>query len=279
MEDGMMTGIKASGFAAMLTVGLAGICAGAEPNEAGVAAAMKQPAAASLTVAAAHSLKPIFQEILPIFEIEHGVTVRVLYGPSQTLRRQIEKGAPIDVFLPEGVEEVQKLQKKGLTLNGGAQTYAQTSLVLVMSNTSQAASISFRDALPDHAIRVALVDPEMSAMGEVTARALTKIDPASRSRSRLLHAQHSDDVMNLVSTGGAEVGLVYRVDAINSGQVRIIDEAPAGASLPVQFGHAVVWTCRDSSRHVAEQFFDFIMSPRVQKLLLKYGFDSIPAKG
>ncbi|SLM46544.1 Molybdenum ABC transporter, periplasmic binding protein [Nitrospira japonica] len=275
----MMAGMRASGLAAVLTVGLAGICTAGGPNASGMATAVDQPAVASLTVAAAHSLKPLFQEILPIFEIEHGVTVQVLYGPSQTLRQQIEKGAPIDVFLPEGVEEVRKLQKKGLTLNGGAQTYAQTSLVLVMSTTSQAASVSFRDALPDHAIRVALVDPKTSAMGEVTARALTKVDPASRSRSRILHAQHSDDVMNLVSTGGADVGLVYRVDAINSGQVRIIDEAPAGSDLPVQFGHAVVWTCRDSSRDVAEQFFDFIMSPRVQKLLLKYGFDSIPSKG
>jgi len=279
MEDSMMTGMRASGMAAVLTIGVAGICAAGAPNEGGMAAQADQPAVASLTVAAAHSLKPIFQEIVPIFEVEHGVTVQVLYGPSQTLREQIEKGAPIDVFLPEGVEEVRKLQKKGLTLNGGAQAYAQTSLVLVMSTTSQAASISFRDALPDHAIRVALVDPKTSAMGEVTARALTKLDPASRNRSRILRAQHSDAVMNLVSTGGAEVGLVYRVDAINSGQVRIIDEAPAGAYLPIQFGHAVVWTCRDSSREVAEQFFFFFMSPRVQKLLLKYGFDSIPANG
>lgn len=275
----MMMDLKVSGLAAVLTVGLAGVCAAGGPAESGVATAEKPPAVASLTVAAAYSLKPLFQEILPIFEIEHGVTIRVLYGPSQTLRQQIEKGAPIDVFLPEGVEEVQKLQKKGLTLNGGARIYAQTSLVLVMSTTSQAASISFRDALPDQAIRVALVDPKTSTMGEVTARALTKLDPASRNRSRLLHAPHSDGVVNLVSTGGAEVGLVYRVDAINSGQVRIIDEAPAGASLPVQFGHAVVWTCRDSSRDVAEQFFDFIMSPRVQKLLLKYGFDPIPSNG
>lgn len=271
--------MRVSGLATVLTIGLAGICTAGAPDEADTATAVKQPAAASLTVAAAHSLKPLFQEILPIFETEHGVTVQVLYGPSHTLRRQIEKGAPIDVFLPEEVEEVRKLQKKGLTLNGGAKIYAQTSLVLVMSTTSQAASVSFRDALPNQAIRVALVDPKTSAMGEVTVKALTKLDPASRNRSRLLHAQHSDDVMNLVSTGGADVGLVYRADAINSGQVRIIDEAPAGMDLPVQLGHAVVWTCRDSSRQVAEQFFGFIMSPRVQKLLLKYGFDSIPANG
>jgi len=238
--------------------------------------------AETLTVGAAHSLKAPFQEILPLFEQEYGVTVKVLYGPSQTLRRQIEKGAPIDVFLSDGVEEVEKLQKKGLTLNGGARIYAQTSLVLVMSTASPAAAISLHDVLPDRAIRVALVDPKTSALGVTTAKALTKLDPAYTkitNRSRLLHAQHSDDVVNLVSAGEAEVGIVYRVDAINSGQVRIIDESPSGGSTSIQFGQAVVWTCRDESLGAAEKFFDFIMSPRVQKLLIKYGFDSVSSNG
>jgi molybdate transport system substrate-binding protein len=73
--------------------------------------------------------------------------------------------------------------------------------------------------------------------------------------------------------------IIYRVDAINSGQVRIIDEAPAGRQTPVQFGKAVVWTCRNSSLNAAEEFFAFITSPRVQKLLLTYGFDSVASNG
>jgi molybdate transport system substrate-binding protein len=244
---------------------------------AGIVGTVERVQAENLTVGAAHSLKAPFQEILPMFESEYGATVRVVYGPSQTLRRQIEKGAPIDVFLPDAVEEVEKLEKKGLTLNGGPRIYAQTSLVLVMSTASLAISSSFRDVLPNRATRIALGDPKTSALGEITARTLAKLDPTYKNRSHLLHAQHSDDIVNLVYTGEADVGVVYRVDAINSGQVRIIDEAPAGKHTPVQFGQAVVWTCRNESRNVAEEFFDFIMSPRIQKLLLKYGFDSVPS--
>jgi len=235
--------------------------------------------AETLSVAAGHSLKAPFQEILPIFEQEYGVTVHAVYGPSQTLRQQIEKGAPIDVFLPESVEEVQRLHRKGLTLNGGPRIYTQTSLVLVMSTASQATAVSFHDALPNRAIRIAVADPKTSALGEITARALTTLDPAYKNRSSLLHGEHSDDVVNLVGTGRADVGIVYRADAINSAQVRIIDEIPAGRHIPVQFGEAVVWTCRNASRDAAEDFFNFIMSARVQKLLLKYGFDSVPSNG
>src|SRR5215831_5505857 len=232
-----------------------------------------------LTGAAAHSLKAPFQEIVPIFENEYGATIRVVYGPSQTLRRQIEQGASIDVFLPEAAEEVEKLEIKGLTLNGGSRVYAQSSLVLVMARDSRATSVDFRAALPDRAIRIALVDPKTSALGEITARALKHLDPMYRNRSQLLLAKHSDDVLTLVHTGEADVGIVNRVDAINSSLVHIIDEAPAGRQTVVRFGRAVVWTCRNESRGIAEDFFDFIMSPRIQKLLLKYGFDSAPANG
>ena len=263
-----MAGIRKFSMAMAIVGGLAGVVATGERVQA-----------EALTIGAAHSLKPALNEILPMFEREYGATVHVVYGPSQTLRRQIEKGAPIDVFLPEGIEEVEKLQKKGLTLNGGLGIYAQTSLVLVMSTASSAPSISFRDVLPDRATRIALGDPKTSALGEITARAFTKLGPAYKNRSHLLHAQHSEDIVNLVHTGEADVGVVYRVDAINSRHVRIIDEAPAGTHAPVQFGEAVVWTCREASLGVAEEFFDFIMSPRIQKLLLKYGFDSVPSNG
>jgi molybdate transport system substrate-binding protein len=231
--------------------------------------------AETLRVGAPPSLRPAFNEILPMFEREYGTSVNVVYSPSKTLSRQIEQGAPIDVFLAAGVDEVERLGKKGLTLNGGPRIYAQTSLVLVVSTDSPATLVSFHDALPNRTTRIALGDPQTSSLGDITARVLTKLNPTYKSSSHILHAPHSDDIMNLIHTGKADVGLVYRVDAINSGQVRISDEAPIGTYVPIQFGQAVVWTCRDESLSAAEEFFDFIMSPRIQKLLLKYGFDSV----
>jgi molybdate transport system substrate-binding protein len=229
----------------------------------------------ALTVGAPPSLRPALSEILPMFEREHGTPVNVVYTPSKTLSRQIEQGAPIDVFLAAGVDEVETLHKKGLTLTGAPRIYAQTSLVLVMSADSLATLVSFHDALPNRSTRIALGDPTTSSLGVVTARALSKLNPVQKSRSHILHAPHSEDVMNLIHTGKADVGLVYRVDAINGGQVRISDETPAGMYVPIQFAQAVVSTCRESNRGVATKFSDFLMSPRIQKLLIKFGFDPI----
>lgn len=232
-----------------------------------------------LTVGAPPSLRPVLSEILPMFENEYGASVNVAYTASKTLSRQIEQGAPIDVFLAAGVDEVEHLHKKGLTLYGGPRIYAQTSLVLVMSTDPQATLVSFHDALPNRTTRIALGDPQTSSLGDITARALTKLNPTYRNRSQILYAPHSENIIHLIHAGKADVGLVYRVDAINGGQVRISDETPAGKYVPVQFGQAVVWTCRETARGIAKEFSDFLMSPRIQKLLIKYGFDPVPSKG
>jgi molybdate transport system substrate-binding protein len=236
--------------------------------------------AEDLTIAAAHSLRTPFQEILPMFEKEYGATVNVVYGPEQTLRREMERGAlGVDVFLPGAAEEVVNLQAKGLTLNGGPRIYAQTSLVLVMSAASRETAISFHDGLSNRPIRIAIADPKTSTLGKMSSQVLTRLKREYRNRLKLIYAEHSDEILNLVHTGVVDVGIVYRVDAISGGQVRIIDETPAGAHIPVQFGQAVVWTCRATSLGVAEGFFEFLLSPRIQKLLPHYGFDAVPSNG
>lgn len=265
-KRGTMMGLRGLSVAVAIVSGLASAVA-----TAGYAQA--EP----LTIGSPPSLRATLDEIIPMFEKEYGTSVRVEYTPSKTLRQQIEKGAPIDVFLAAGIEEVEQLHKKGLTLNGRPRVFAQTSLVLVMSAASTATLVSFRDALPNGATRIALGDPQTSSLGEVTARILTKLNPAPRSRSRLLLAPHSEDIMNLIHTGKADVGLVYRVDAINGGQVRISDETPIGTYVSVQFGQAVVATCREASLPAAKQFSDFLMTPRIQKLLINYGFDPVPS--
>lgn len=232
--------------------------------------------AETLTIGAAPSLKAAFQDFLPMFEKEYGVTVRVVYGPSQKLRQQIEKGGAIDVFFPEAAEELDKLHRKGMMRNGGSQVYAQSSPVLVMSSTTKATMTAFHPGMSNRPIRIAIADPKTSALGKITEKVMTKLRNVYRNRLNFLQVQGPDEILNLVQTGRADMGIVYRVDAItNGGQVVIIDETPAGAHMPVQFGHGVVRTSRDGSHRVAEEFIDFIRSPRIQKLLLHYGFDSM----
>lgn len=227
-----------------------------------------------LKVGAPPSLRAAFLEIVPLFEQEYGTAVTIMYTPSTTLLNQIENRAPIDVFASAGVDEVEYLHDKGLTLNGRPRILARTSLVLVMAADSPATLVSLDDALADPSTRIALGNPEASYLGQVTARALSKGHPAYKHRTRTLYATHTEDILRLIRSGKADVGVVYRANVINNGEVRISDETPFGTEVEVQFAQAVVATCRDSLRSVAEQFSDFLMTPRVLKLLEKYGFDA-----
>lgn len=253
----------------ILTVAVAGLAA--------IVGTWEPAQAEPLIVGAPPSLRPAFSDILPMFEREYDVAVDVVYTSSKTLLHQIEKGTPIDVFLSAGVEEVEFLYKKGLTLNGRPRIYAQTSLVLVMSSNSPHMFFSFQEALSNPSTRIALGDPQTSSLGDVTARVLTKFFPTYKSRPHILYGAHSEDIMDLIHMGKADVGLVFRVDSISHGHIRISDENPIGTYVPIQFGQVVVSTVRASLRSAAEQFSDFLMTPRIQKLLSHHGFDSIPS--
>jgi len=132
-----------------------------------------------------------------------------------------------------------------------------------MSADSKETSLSLPEALSSHTTRIALGNPETSYLGEITTRELSKHYPMYKRHSHLLYASHSEDILHIIQTGKADVGLVYRANLINTGYVRISDETPIGSEVPIQFGEAVVSNCRASVRAFAKQFSSFLMTPRI----------------
>ena len=226
----------------------------------------------TLTIAAANSLKDALREILPIFEKEQGnVSVKVVWGPSQTLRDQIAQGAPIDVFLPSSLEEIDQLEKKGLTLPGTKQVYAETALVLVTQAAIPAQVSSLRDLPGSDIRRIAVGDPKTSSVGKFAAQVLKNSRLDNDLKSRYVYAEHSGAVLNLVAAGEAEVGLVYRTDAVRNKKVHILAEAPPDTHAPIVYGLATVWASKDPS--LARNFGAFMLSPKIQDILKSYGFE------
>ena len=226
----------------------------------------------TLTIAAANSLREALRTLLPAFESQHPeVTVRVIYGPSQSLRKQIEEGAPVDVFLPSLAEEIDQLEKKGLIIQGTKRIYGGTSLVLITSPMLPAPVRSIEDLRSIPVRRIAVGDPKTSSVGKVAAQFLkfSNLDPTLK--SQYVYGEHSRAVLDLVAKGEAEIGVVYRTDAITDRHVRILDTAPAESHSPIHYGVAIVWTARNISE--AGDFIEFLLSSRTQDELKKYGFD------
>lgn len=231
-----------------------------------------------LTIAAANSLRDAFRKVLPLFETQHPEhIVRVIYGPSQTLRKQILEGAPVDVFLPSLLEEIDQLETRGLVLQGTKRIYAGTSLVLVTSASIPAPIRTFQDLQTVPIRRIAIGDPKTSSVGKVTIQFLkySKLEP--QLKSEYVFGEHSRAILDLVANGEAEVGVVYQADAVTSKKVRILDTAPVGSHAPVQYGVALPWTAKNISG--ADSFAEFLRTPQIQTLLQEYGFDRITLDG
>ena len=226
----------------------------------------------TLTIAAANSLKDALRKLLPAFESQHPeVAVRVIYGPSQTLRKQIEEGAPVDVFLPSLSEEIDQLASKGLIIDGTKRIYAGTSLVLITGPVLPAPARSIEDLHSIPVRRIAVGDPKTSSVGKVAAQFLkfSKLDP--KLKAQYVYGEHSRAVLDLVAKGEAEIGVVYRTDAVTDSHVRILDTAPAESHSPIHYGVAIVWTARNIT--AAGDFIEFLLSSGTQDELKKYGFD------
>src|SRR5690349_19777084 len=139
----------------------------------------------TFTIAAANSLKDSLRVILPLFEKQQGnVDVRVVWGPSQILRDQIQQGAPVDVFLPSSIEEIDALETKGLTLPGTKHVYAQTALVLITQSALPTKVSSLNDLSAPEVRRIALGNPKTSSVGKFAAEALKKTRLEDRVKSR-----------------------------------------------------------------------------------------------
>lgn len=237
-----------------------------------VPSAQAQPE--TITIAAANSLKDALRKILPLFETEHrNINVRVIYGPSQTLRSQIEQGAPVDIFLPSLFEEIDQLEAKGLIIQGTKRAFAATSLVLITGTTLPAPIRSIHDLQTIPIRRLAVGDPKTSSVGKVAAQFLTYSNLAPKLKSQYILGEHSRAVLDLVAKGEAEIGVVYRTDAISHSGVRILDTAPIGSHTPVRYGVAAAWTAQNIS--AAGDFIEFLLSPSIQTLLQEFGFDRV----
>ena len=237
-----------------------------------VPSAQAQPE--TLTIAAANSLKDALRKVLPRFEAEHpAINVRVIYGPSQSLRKQIEEGAPVDIFLPSLFDEIDQLETKGLIIQGTKRAFAGTSLVLITGAALPAPVRPLHDPETVPVRRIAIGDPKTSSVGKVAAQFLkySKLEP--KLKSQYVFGEHSRAVLDLVAKGEAEVGVVYRTDAASNDKVRILDTAPVESHTPVRYGVAAVWTAKNVSG--AGDFIEFLLAPQTQALFQEYGFDRV----
>lgn len=228
-------------------------------------------AGAEITVSAALSLKPSFEEIGRLYERRYpGSAAAFNFGPSGALQKQIESGAPVDVFASASPKEMDALDKSGLIVAGSRRNFAGNSVVLITSSTDR--RLSGFDGLKDSQIkRIAIGNPATVPAGKYAEETLRTIGLWDNIRPKLIYAEHVLQVMDYVSRGEVDAGMVFLTDAVSrSGDVRTVAEAPEAGHSPVVYTIAIIKGAKGEA--AAGNFIALVMSKEGRDILKRYGF-------
>jgi molybdate transport system substrate-binding protein len=231
------------------------------------------PGSNELTVAAAVSLKDAFNEIAALNEKRNLTNVHFNYGASGTLQKQIETGAPADVFASAGASQMDDLAAKGLIILSSRVDFARNSLVLI-SPPKNFSIGSFSDLTKPAVTKIAVGNPKTVPAGQYTEQTLNRLKLLPEIQPKLILAEDVRQVLDYVVRDEVDAGLVYSSDALSAGdKVKVITRAPDESHDPILYPIAIVKESKQQD--AARKFIDLVLSPEGQSILTRHGFLAI----
>lgn len=227
-------------------------------------------AKSEVTVSAAISLKDSLDEIGSIYEKAHpDVKISFNYGGSGTLQRQIEQGAPVDVFFSAAEKQMDDLQAKGMVDAGTRHNIVRNQLVLI-APAANTTIHSFQDLSNGDTKIVALGEPATVPAGMYARQTLEHLGLLASVQKKIVLAKDVRAVLTYVETGNADAGLVYQTDAQGSAKVRIVAVAPADSHDPIVYPAAILKGAKNLPED--KSFFAFLSGSEARAIFQKHGF-------
>ncbi len=231
--------------------------------------AVAQPA--PLTVFAAASLRDVMDAQAAAFTAAGGPPVRFSYAASSAIARQIEAGAPADLFIAADSDWMDYVGKRGLIDARSRRDLVTNHLALIAPADSKV-RLTLRKNMPLSAAlaggRLAMAGPDVPA-GRYGRAALTSLGVWPSVQDRVVLADNVRNAMLFVSRGEAPLGIVYDTDARVDPKVRIVGLFPASSHPRIVYPGAVV---RSSTNPAAARLLSFLRSKPGQDIFRRYGF-------
>ena len=222
----------------------------------------------SLTVAAAADLTPAFEELGREFESATKTKVVFVFGSTGMLTRQIENGAPFDLFAAANVSYVDQLDQQGLIIPDSKAIYARGRITLWTPNESPLRLQGIADLARPEVQRVAIANPDHAPYGFAAKQALQSAGVWERVQPKLVYGDSIRQTLQYAETGNVEVSIVALSLSIQSnGRWTLI---PEELHQPIDQGLAIMRSSKNEQ--VARAFAAFISSPQGKAIMKKYGF-------
>jgi molybdate transport system substrate-binding protein len=232
-------------------------------------AALPQAAVAqekSITVFAAASLKNALDEV------DSGIKVIASYAASSSLMKQIEQGAPADVFLSADIDWMDYGIKHNLIKNDTRKDLLGNRLVLIAPKDSKIGNVTIAPGFDLAALvgsgRIATGDVRAVPAGLYAKAALEKLGIWPSVESKIAMAENVRAALVLVARGEAPLGIVYETDAKVDPSVKIIGVFPEDSHPPIIYPVAMTKNAKPG----AAQYLAFLTTPEAKAVFERYGF-------
>ncbi|MFK4300629.1 molybdate transport system substrate-binding protein [Paenibacillus sp. RC254] len=223
-----------------------------------------------IIVSAAASLQDSLNTLKDQYEKQHtDIKLTFNYASSGTLQKQIEQGAPADVFISAGMKQMKALTDASLVEKDSV--LLQNKLVVVVPQ-DKAKSITLHDLTSPSFLKVAVGEPTTVPAGQYSKEALTKAGLWDKLEPKLVFAKDVRQVLNYVETGNADAGLVYLTDAKSSDKAVVALEVPEELHAPILYPEGIVKATKHSKE--AGEFLDFLRTDEAMSVFSKDGFSA-----
>jgi molybdate transport system substrate-binding protein len=223
--------------------------------------------AAEVRVLAAASLTDAMRDIAR--EYQRGSRDRIVFsfGASSMLARQIEAGAPADLFFSADEAKTDALSRRGLV--AARTSVLSNTLVIVVPSVDGVRIASPHDLLRTRSI--ALAEPSSVPAGIYARSWLQKVGLWSRLRARVIPADNVRSALAAVAAGNADAAIVYRTDALIARNVRVAYAVPGAQGPKISYPFALM---RDAEEpEAARRFLAFVRSRPAREIFRRHGFD------
>lgn len=226
---------------------------------------------ANLLVSLAPSLKAPMEELKVVYAASKpDVQIIFNYGPSGSLKTQIEQGAAADVFISQGKKEMDDLEQKNLLKAGTRANLLSDELVLIV-NKSNTTVNSFEDLTKPEVKKIGIGEAQTVPAARTAQQTLQTLKVWDKVQSKLVVGKDLMQITSWVESGDADAGLVWNTIAMTSNKVRVAATALPEAHEPVVLPGAVVGSSKNSA--AAEDFLKFLQSDQALQVFAKYGFE------
>ncbi len=229
--------------------------------------------AADLVVFAAASLTDALKDIAPLWEKSGGAPVKFSFAASSTLARQIEQGAPANLFISADLQWMDWADQRHLVVTATRRNLLGNSMVLVMpkERVKQVQISPTLDilALLDPDGRIATGDPASVPVGIYAKQAFTNLGLWDKVQPRIAGAESVRAALLLVERHEAPIGIVYATDAAVDPAVAVAGTFPADSHPPIIYPFAVT-SAGDTPE--ARKLLDFLAGPESRAAFAKRGF-------